>query len=244
MKILITNDDGIDALGIRLLAAWAKTIGDVTVIAPNVEQSAKSHAIDIANTIEIKEVPFMDGVRAYSVDSTPADCVRFGVLGLHEKFDLVLSGVNRGVNVGADVVYSGTVAAIFEAARLHMPAIAFSAFPDGQEEAAQHFGRVYEYIMENKLFDENPLYNVNIPYNAGEIRMTQQGSPYFSDSFVLKDAAKHLYAQEGAPIPDEYPDDLSRDTVAILNGIISVTPLLSSRTNMEVFRKYHKADQE
>ena len=244
MKILITNDDGINTLGIRLLAAWAKTIGEVTVVAPKVEQSAKSHAIDIINPFEIKEVPFMDGVKAYSVDSTPADCVRFGVLGLKEKFDLVLSGVNRGVNVGADVVYSGTVAAIFEAARMGIPAIAFSAFPDGQEEAAKHFGRVYEYIVNNNLFAENSIYNVNIPYEAGEIQITQQGSPYFSDAFVLKDAAKNLYAQEGEPIPDEYPDDITRDTVAILKGIISVTPLLSSRTNMEVFRKYNKADKD
>ena len=108
MKILITNDDGIDTLGIRLLAKWAKTLGEVTVVAPKVEQSAKSHAIELIKQIEIKKVPFMDGVTAYSMDSTPADCVRYGVLGLKEKFDLVLSGVNKGVNVGVDVVYSGT----------------------------------------------------------------------------------------------------------------------------------------
>ena len=89
MKILITNDDGIDNVGIRLLAKWAITLGEVTVVAPKVEQSAKSHAINITGGIEIKKVPFIDGVEAYSMDSTPADCVRFGILGLKEKFDLV-----------------------------------------------------------------------------------------------------------------------------------------------------------
>ena len=80
MNILITNDDGIDTLGIRLLAKWAKTLGEVTVVAPKVEQSAKSHAIEIRQPIEVKKVEFMEGVEAYAMDSTPADCVRFGVL--------------------------------------------------------------------------------------------------------------------------------------------------------------------
>ena len=90
MRILITNDDGIDTLGIRLLAEWAKKLGEVTVVAPKYEQSAKSHAIELIKPIEIKKVPFMDGVTAYAMDSTPADCVRFGIIGLKQKYDLVL----------------------------------------------------------------------------------------------------------------------------------------------------------
>ena len=78
MKILITNDDGIDALGIRLLAEWAKKLGEVTVVAPKTEQSAKSHAIELSKPVEIKKVDFMEGVTAYAMDSTPADCIRFG----------------------------------------------------------------------------------------------------------------------------------------------------------------------
>lgn len=237
MKILITNDDGVNALGIRLLAEWAKKLGDVTVVAPKVEQSAKSHAIEIVKKIEIKQVPFMDGITAYSVDSTPADCVRFGVLGLGEKYDLVLSGVNKGVNVGADIVYSGTIAATFEAVRLGIPAIAFSAFYDDQENAVKHLDAVYEYIMRNKLLEENPLYNVNIPYNVQGIRVTEQGSFYFSDRFIKLDE-EDMYMQDGEPIPDEFPDDINRDTVAIVNGYISVTPLAITRTNMQVFEKW------
>ena len=93
MRILLTNDDGIDAIGIRLVAEWAKTLGELTVVAPKVEQSGMSHAIDFTHPIEIKKVDFMEGVEAYSMASTPADCVRFGVLALNKKFDLILSGV-------------------------------------------------------------------------------------------------------------------------------------------------------
>lgn len=238
MKILITNDDGIDALGIRLLAEWAKKLGEVTVVAPKVEQSAKSHAIEIIKRFEIKKVPLIDGVTAYSVDSTPADCVRFGIMGLKEKFDLVLSGINRGVNVGADIVYSGTCAAAFEAARLSTPAIAFSAFHDDQQQAVKHLDTAYDYIVKNKLFDENLIYNVNIPYQVKGVKITCQGSFYFSDEFVKVDGEENLYFQDGVPVPDEYPNDLSRDTVAIVNDYISITPLMATRTNMAVFEKY------
>lgn len=236
MKILITNDDGIENKGIRLLAEWAKKLGEVTVVAPKVEQSGKSHAIDFITPVEIKKVPFVEGVEAYSMSSTPADCVRFGVLGLGKKFDLVLSGINYGVNLGADIVYSGTVGAIFEASRMHIPAIAFSSLPDGQEIAAKYLDEVYAYITENKLFDECPLFNVNIPNQSKGIRMTYQGSPYFSDRFIHRDG--DIYVQEGEPIPDVCPEDLDRDTVALVNGYISVTPLLATRTDMSVFERY------
>ena len=236
MRILITNDDGIDTLGIRLLAKWAQKLGEVTVVAPKVEQSGKSQSIEFIKRIEIKQVPFIEGITAYSMDSSPADCVRFGVVGLKQSYDLVLSGVNCGVNLGADLVYSGTVGAIFEAARMGIPAIAFSSFPDGQEAAVAHFDEAYEYIQKNNLFNENKIYNVNIPPKPKGIRMTYQGSPYFSDVFVKEEG--DMYIQLGEPIADICNDDLDRDTVATNNGYISITPLLSTRTNMEVFQKY------
>lgn len=236
MKILITNDDGINAPGIRLLAEWAKKLGEVTVVAPKVEQSAMSHAIDFMHPQEIKKVDFIDGVTAYSMSSTPADCVRFGVLGLDEKFDLVLSGINYGVNVGQDIVYSGTVAAIFEAARMGVNGIAFSTFPHSQNEAAKYFDMVYDYIVSRNLFSETPIYNVNIPDKVKDIRITYQGSFYFSDGFIHDEG--DMYHQYGEPIPDEFPNDLNRDTVAILNETISVTPLITTRTDMAVFEKY------
>ncbi len=235
MRILITNDDGINAPGIRLLAEFAKELGEVTVVAPKVEQSGMSHAIQFVEPIEIKKVPFMDGVTAYSMDSTPADCVRFGVLGLQEKFDLVLSGINRGVNVGVDLVYSGTVAAIFEAARLGIPGIAFSTFPNSQEYAAGFFKTAYDFITENKLFEENLIYNVNIPDDVLGMHLTYQGSQYFSD--IFKPLGEDMYEQVGSKIDDIEPDDILRDTVAIHKGYISVTPLLATRTNMNTVRK-------
>ena len=235
MRILITNDDGINAPGIRMLAEWARTISEVTVVAPKVEQSGMSHAIQFVEPIEIKQVPLMDGVEAWSMDSTPADCVRFGVLGLDRQYDLVLSGINRGVNVGVDLVYSGTVAAIFEAARLGHRGIAFSTFPDSQEFASQYFSDVYKFITDRDLFAKNLIFNVNIPDKVDGMHLTYQGSQYFSDEF--KKTEGDMYIQVGHKIDDVCPDDIKRDTVAIHKGYISITPLLSSRTNMEFFDK-------
>ena len=235
MRILITNDDGIAAPGIRMLAEWARTLGEVTVVAPKVEQSGMSHAIQFVEPIEIKKVPFMDGVEAWQMDSTPADCVRFGVIGLEREYDLILSGINRGVNVGVDLVYSGTVAAIFEAARLGARGIAFSTFPHSQEFASKYFSDVYKFITDRGLFEKNLIYNVNIPDEVKDVRLTYQGSQYFSDSFHKSEG--DLYVQVGKRVEDVCPEDINRDTVAIHNGYISVTPLLFNRTNMDVFDK-------
>ena len=162
--ILITNDDGYSAEGIRALALWAKKLGEVTVIAPKVEQSGKSHAIDFTRPIEIKEVNEIPGVRTVYVDSTPADCVRYAILGEGEKYDLVLSGINRGVNMGVDLVYSGTCGAIFEAGRLGHKGIAFSAYYDTNFEAeAKELDTIWSFIEKNDLLAENDLYNINIP---------------------------------------------------------------------------------
>jgi 5'-nucleotidase len=232
MRILITNDDGIWAPGIRMLAEWAKTVGEVTVVAPKVEQSGMSHAIQFVEPIEIKKVDLMEGVEAWQMDSTPADCVRFGIVGLEREYDLVLSGINRGVNVGIDLVYSGTVAAIFEAARLGHRGIAFSTFPNSQEFASQYFSDVYKFITDRDLFEKNLIFNVNIPDEVVGMHLTYQGSQYFSDTFQKGEG--DMYFQVGSRIDDVCPDDIKRDTVAIHNRYISITPLLHLRTNMEL----------
>ncbi len=241
MRILITNDDGIDGVGLKLLATWAKKLGEVTIVAPKRGQSAKSHAIDIANAFEIKKVDYMEGVTAYSVDSTPADCVRFGIVGLHQTYDLVLSGINLGVNIGGDIVYSGTVGAVFEAAKLGCKAIAFSAFPHAMEHGASLLDTAYQYLTEKELFKENPIYNINFPEEGCKgVRMTYQGTTYYSDGFEHVEG--DLYRQVGELIPDRHPEDTDRDTVALHNGYITVTPLMESRTNMQVFEKYRTRD--
>lgn len=238
MKILITNDDGIDALGLKLLAEWAKKYGEVTVVAPKRGQSAKSHAIEIMEAFEIKQVPYLDGITAYSVDSTPADCVRFGIVGLKKKYDVVFSGINRGVNVGDDIVYSGTIAAVFEAVKQGVKAIAFSSFPDEQEAAAKHLDEAYGYVLEKGLFDHAPMYNINIPAESKGIRMTYQGTTYYSDDFEKVEGTENMYRQVGDLIPDLHPDDLNRDTVAIHAGYTTVTPLIETRTDMAVYEKF------
>jgi 5'-nucleotidase len=236
MKILITNDDGIFAPGIVPLVEWAKRLGEVVVVAPKIEQSGKSHAIEFVKPIEIKRVNvFGDDVRAYAMDSTPADCVRFGINGLGERYDLVLSGINRGVNLGVDMIYSGTVAAIFEAAYWDHRALAFSTYPDNRDGAASMLDRVWQYVNEKKLFEHNPIWNVNVPYEPKGMRITKQGTPYFTDGFKLVDEEMDMYVQTGEMIPDACPTDMERDTVAVVNGYISLTPLTLSRTAKDVF---------
>ena len=233
MRILITNDDGLFAPGIVPLVEWAKTLGEVTVVAPKNEQSGKSHAIEFVKPFEIKRVELWDGVESYSCDSTPADCVRFGIMGLERSYDLVLSGINRGVNLGVDMIYSGTVAAIFEASYWKHRALAISTYPDTRDEAAKMLTPIYNYIKENNLFDYGDIFNINIPASPKGIIITKQGSPYFSDGF--KPLGNDMFLQTGNLIPDEEPTDLSRDTVATESGYISITPVTLSRMNGEAF---------
>ena len=234
MRILITNDDGIEALGIKLLVEWAKKLGEVTVVAPKVEQSGKSHGIELMRPMEVQKRDIFDGIEAYSVDSTPADCVRFGVRGLKKEYDLILSGINRGANMGKDIVYSGTVGAIMEATVWGINALALSTFPDSLEAAAKQLDTVYDYVTSNSLFDLNPIYNINIPANADGICITRQGESCYTDEFVCVEGDN--WKQVGVFVPDKDMTDMTLDAVAALNGKISITPMQSSRTNIEVFK--------
>lgn len=242
MKILITNDDGIFAPGIYELAKWAKKLGEVTVVAPKFEQSGKSHGINIIGEFEVKPVELMEGVRAYSVDSTPADCIRYGLIGLGEKFDLVLSGINRGVNVGRDIVYSGTVAAIFEANCFGVPsAIALSTEFTSLERAVPHLDEIWAYFKEHRLLDCHDLYNVNIPAEYTEsIRITRQGGAYYSDEFVT--TGENMVRQQGMMVfRDTQNFDLDCD--AVMNGYISITPLTVQRVDRDVYAKLKELNQ-
>ena len=232
MRILITNDDGIGAPCLPHLAAFAKTLGEVVVVAPKVEQSGKSHAIEIYKKIEIKQVDLGVGVRAYSMDSTPADCVRFAVCGLKEHFDLVISGVNRGFNLGKDIVYSGTIGAIFEAARLGIKGVALSTDPRTFEAAENKLGAVLDFFRTHKLLERNEIYNVNIPLDDKGILVTRQGGIYFTDDFIHRDG--DIYVQVGQMAINN-SGDLSLDTVAVINNYISITPLISEKTNLPLF---------
>ena len=233
MKILITNDDGIVSPSLPRLADWAEQFGEVTVIAPRVEQSGRSQAIDFHDPIEIKRVTLEGGREAWAVASTPADCVRFGFLGLKEHYDLVLSGINRGYNLGEDIVYSGTIGAIFEAARMRTRAIAFSCDVDGFDGAFAELDTVYDFIVKNGILNHTDLINVNFPAGPCKgISITRQGGIFYSDGFVSY--GNDLYMQMGEPVPND-SRDITVDISAVKHGYISVTPLTANRTDMAAY---------
>ena len=237
MRILITNDDGIGSPVLPALAVWASHLGEVTVIAPKVEQSGMSHAIDFTRPIEIKRVDIGEGIRAFSMDSTPADCVRYAVMGMKEHFDLVISGINRGLNLGADIVYSGTIGAIFEASRLGIKGVAISTDPRSFDAAMARIGDVWDFFEQEKLLELGNIYNVNIPLDDKGIRVTRQGGIYFTDDF--KYLGNDMYEQIGA-MADPKSDDERFDNVAVIHGYISITPLTSEKTNLEVYKRFEK----
>ena len=237
MKILVCNDDGINAEGIKLLATWAKKLGEVTVAAPKVQQSAKSHAINIHDHIEVRRVPYVDGITAYEVGSTPVDCVRFATLGLNVHYDLVLSGVNHGFNMGEDILYSGTCGNVFEAALRGCKGIAFSTDPSTYAEAEKWLDRIYDFFLQNGLLAASDIYNVNVPLNAKGIKWTKMGGAYFTDEFVQIDETH--YDQQGHSIY-QLNDDLTLDTDAVMNGYVSVTPLSIRRDNADVYARLAK----
>ena len=234
MRILITNDDSITSPILPELIRWAKTKGDVTVVVPKVEQSGKSQAIEFYHAVEVKEVHLTPDLKVWAMNSTPADCVRFGVLGLHQTYDLVLSGINKGLNVGHDIVYSGTVGAIYEASRLGIHGIALSSAPEDLEHALAQLDGVWEWMTHHELLSHNLLYNVNFPREAKGIRITRQGGVFFSDGFQRQEG--DMYIQVGAPVT-EYGQDLNMDIDAIRNGYVSVTPLAAERTDFVAFEK-------
>ena len=235
MKILITNDDGINSPVLPLLAKWAQKLGDVTIAAPKIEQSGKSQAIDFTHPIEVTKVEIAPDMFGYAVASTPADCVRFGVHGLKQSYDLIISGINRGYNLGDDIVYSGTCGAIFEGSRMGINGLAISSDIDNLIESAESLDFIWDFIQKNKLFDHNLLYNVNIPPQPkDDIRITKQGGIYYCDTFVHDN--ENLYIQTGYIWQDSGNDPTS-DIIAVRQSAISVTPLITTRTEMNVYKK-------
>ncbi len=235
MNILITNDDGMHASQLVPLIRWAQRLGNVTTVVPKIEQSGKSHAIEIHKAFEVKKVELAPDIFAYAVDSTPADCLRFAVLGMKRQFDLVISGINRGLNIGADIMYSGTVSAVCEAVNLGIPAVAFSTEPCCYETAIEHLDRVWDYFETHKLLEQHNLYNVNIPRDAGDIRITCQGGPYYSDDYITME--NDMYHPHGKDV-FEASDTMDFDTDATLRGrLISISPLTIQRTDMQVYRQ-------
>jgi len=234
MRILLTNDDGMNASQLVPLARWLRRYGEVFVAVPKYEQSGKSLGIEIHKPFEVTEAVLAPDVTAAVIDSTPADCVRFAVLGLEKSFDLVISGINIGFNIGVDIQYSGTVGAVLEAATLGLKALAISTPPPYYNHALDHLEPVFDYIFQKNLLELHYAYNVNIPPDPKDILITRQGGPYFSDSF--EKVGENLYAAKVKNIYTPCSDTVF-DTDAVMNGYISIMPLTADKTELSVYRK-------
>lgn len=233
MRILVTNDDGLGASGLPHLVRFCQQLGEVTTIVPLVEQSGKSHGIELKKPFKVHEMELEPGMIAYAVESTPADCVRYGVLARKMKFDLVISGINKGFNLGADSLYSGTVSAAKEAALLGIPAIALSTSIAYYERSHEQLERVFDFIRCHKLLERHSLFNINIPEAPKGFKITYQGGPYYSDDFQL--------SEDGMCTPNgvcvhRNGGNLSLDTDATVSGYISILPMTTDITDWDAYR--------
>ena len=252
MRVLLTNDDGIEAEGLQTLRRALLAVPDVelAVIAPDGNRSAMARSITTRRPLWVEEVDFGDGTVGYATDGTPVDCVRFAKLGLIEGFtaDVIVSGINHGSNLGDDITYSGTVAAALEGVVLGLPAIAVSQQSAAREldfrlgtrfdftTAARFVAGIVDELDEVPL-DPGTLLNINVP--AGDpdgVEIASLGKRIYRDELKLHEeaGAKRRYWIYGdAPDFDDVP---GTDLAAVAAGRIAVTPLhfdLTDRQGMD-----------
>ncbi|HVO42204.1 MAG TPA: 5'/3'-nucleotidase SurE [Aggregatilineales bacterium] len=234
MHCLVSNDDGISALGLLTLARAMGEFGQVTVIAPEENQSTNGHRKTLTRPLRINEAHIADGIRAFSSDGSPADCVALAMLGfIAEPVDLVVAGINRGPNLGQDLTYSGTVAATFEGAIFGKPSIAFSL--DNRTAAADYTAsaaivrRVVRTVLDHGL-PKLTMLNVNIPDRpldtiAG-LQITRQGTSIYRDQLVTRiDPFGRPYYWIGGEAPTGDSSAEGTDIWAVHNGYVSITPI-------------------
>lgn len=232
-RILVTNDDGFRAPGIRALAAALDDVGDVLVVAPDRERSAVGHAITFVDPLRVWREKWRDGREVVVVDGTPADCVKIGVRALPEgPPDLVVSGINQGANAGTNVIYSGTVSAATEAGILGIKgaAISLDSYTSRDFGAAAAFAANLARRMLTADWPSGILLNVNVPgIPAAEIRgvrITRQSGAVLDDRYEERvDPRGRSYfwlTAERMTVPQRRPDD---DITALAEGFISITPI-------------------
>ena len=249
MNILISNDDGILARGLAVLGEVCATLGQVTVVAPDREQSGTSHSLTLHRPVRATRRP--DG--AFQVDGTPTDCVLLAIGALmRDKPDFVISGINHGQNMGEDVFYSGTVAAAMEGLVAGIPSIAVSYAGSDLDTLGTHkegLGELLQRIVAVKDFPKETLLNINLPAISGNdvkgVKVTHLGSRVFSEEIALmKDPwGKEIYWIGGGRIT--WTGGADSDFRATSDGYISVTPLHMDMTNyslIEVVRKWFPGD--
>ena len=234
--ILCTNDDGYLAPGLGVLARAARALGEVHVVAPDREQSATSHSLTMHVPIRTRQV----AERTHYVTGTPTDCVMLGVEALlPRRPDFVLSGVNHGMNMGEDVLYSGTVSAAMEATIFGIPAVAVSYAGRGDVDHLEAYGPLLERLLRQIVgrdgFPPETLLNVNLPAVAPdqvrEIRVTRLGRRVFTDAFMqgTDPSGRPYYWIGGGNI--EWQLHEGTDFHAVAEGWVSVTPLHLDLTN-------------
>jgi 5'-nucleotidase len=238
--ILVSNDDGIHSEGLLALEDSLRRVGDVYTVAPEREQTSMSHALTLHRPLRVREL----GGSRMAVDGTPTDCVKLALTGLLSKRpDLVVSGINKGPNLGDDIIYSGTVSAALEGALLGVPAIAVSlaTFEKFNFAPAAEFTATLITRIQKQGIPRDMLLNVNVPPIAKEEiqgwRFTRQGKRHYSETIVerVDPRGKKYYWIGGDDLG--FAEDEGTDCVAIRDGFISVTPLQVDFTNFKLLQE-------
>lgn len=260
-NILISNDDGIFALGVRTLAnTLAQSGHQVTVVCPDRERSATGHGLTIHQPIRAEKVNsvFDSGVNAWSCSGTPADCVKFALSAvLDRRPDFVFSGINHGPNLGTDVLYSGTVSAAMEGALEGIPSVAFSlaSFTAFEFQPAANFALKLITQLSAAELTTSPLLSVNIPPVAATeitgVLVTRQGLRRYIEKFEqrLDPRGKSYYWLAGEIVEDlEQPEDpnlpphILTDVQAIRDRYITITPLQYNLTDAAIVKQLYSQD--
>lgn len=251
IKLLISNDDGISALGVRTLANTLAEVGyDVTVVCPDGERSATGHGLTLHQPIraEIVESIFHPKVTAWSCSGTPSDCVKFALSAvLDRRPDFVLAGINHGSNLGTDILYSGTVSAAMEGLLDGIPSIAFSlaSYTSKEFQVAANFAHTLVKQLSEQPLPQSTLLNVNIPpVTKAEIAgvvVTRQGLRRYTETFQKRfdPRGKTYYWLVGEVIEEleqpehiHLPPNIPTDVQAIRQNYITITPLQYNLTDV------------
>jgi len=238
--ILVTNDDGILAPGIKTLVEIAREFGTVVVVAPNSPQSGQGHAITLESPLRLFPVDFMDGVEAYECSGTPVDCVKLAkhVILKGQKTDLCLSGINHGANSSINIIYSGTMSAAMEASLEKIPSIGFSlldfSFEADFNHAKDHIRRIIAYVLKHKPLS-SMLLNVNIPHSSAAplkgIKVCRQAEARWVEEFLegRDPRGQKYYWLSGKFIYEDHGEDT--DIWALENGFVSIVPSMHDLTH-------------